>query len=459
MRGALRRTARRLIRAALFRYARARPRAGAEPRVLIVMTSAWGMGGTIRAGINLAGYLAPRHDVEVISVVRRRESPFFPVAPGVKLTALTDLRPGAMRWPLRSLQRLLHKVPSSLMDPRDRAVRLWSLWVDIMMVRRLRRQTGFLITTRPGLNLLAADISPPGLITVGLEQMNLRVHRRPMRAQMKRLYPQLDALVVLTAEDEERYAKLLSSPPRLARIPNTVYSPDGATARLDAPTIVAAGRLTRQKGFGMLIRAFARVSADHPDWRLRICGGGPLERKLQAQIHRRGLADVVTLTGPVEHLGDEMANASIFALSSRAEGFPLVLIEAMSRGLGVVAFDCPTGPRDVIEDHVNGILVPPRDTKALAAGLREMIEDPELRRRCGAAALTTGRCYRIDAVGPRWDALLDELRATRARARARGGEGRRTGLRRPARPPRARRRWARAGTPRRPGRSAGRSGT
>jgi glycosyltransferase involved in cell wall biosynthesis len=413
LRRTLRRGARCVLRAALLRYVRGRPRAAAEPRVLILLTSAWGMGGTIRAAINLAGYLAPRYDVELLSVLRRRESPFFPVDPDVKLTALTDLRPGAMPWGLRRLQRLLRGVPSVLMDPRDRGFRLWNLWVDIMVAHKLRRQTGFLIGTRPGLNLLAADLSPPGLITVGLEQMNLPAHRRPMRRQMKRLYPRLDALVVLTAEDEERYADMLAGPVRVARIPNTVYGLDGRTARLDARTILAAGRLTRQKGFKLLIRAFADVSADHPEWRLRICGGGPLERRLQAQIERLGLADVVTLAGPAEHLGDEMANASIFALSSRVEGFPLVLIEAMSRGMAVVAFDCPTGPRDVIQDHRNGILVPPRDTAALAAALREMIEDPELRRRCGAAAVATGRQYGIDAIGPRWDALLEELRAAR----------------------------------------------
>jgi glycosyltransferase involved in cell wall biosynthesis len=419
-RGALRRSARRVLHAALLRYVRARPRAGADQRVLILVTSAWGMGGTIRAAINLAGYLAPRYDVEVLSVVRRRESPFFPVADGVKLTALADTRPGARPWPVGRLQRLLGRVPSVLMDPRDRAVRLWNLWVDIMVVRKLRRQTGFLITTRPGLNLLAADLAPPGLITVGLEQMNLLVHQRPIRRQMKRMYPRLDALVVLTTEDQERYAKLLPGPLPVARIPNTVYGVDGRTSDLDSRTILAAGRLTRQKGFNILIRAFAQVAPDHPDWTLRICGGGPHERRLRAQVERLGLADVVTFPGPAEDLGGEMANASIFALSSRAEGFPLVLIEAMSHGMAVVAFDCPTGPRDVIDDHRNGILVPPRRAKGLAAGLREMIEDPELRRRCGAAARETGRGYRIDAIGPRWDALFDELRAARARGGASG---------------------------------------
>jgi glycosyltransferase involved in cell wall biosynthesis len=406
--------ARRVLRSMLLRYARARPRDDAEPKVLIMLSSAWGMGGTIRAALNLAGHLAARHDVEILSVIRRRDTPFLPVAPGVRLTALDDLRPGALPWGLKHVNRLLRKVPSSLMDPLDPGFRFWNLWVDMMAARKLRRQRGFLITTRFGLNVLAADVSPPGLITIGLEQVNFCAHSRPVRKAMKRRYPRLDAFVVLTAEDEQRYERLLSGSVQLARIPNTVYGVDGATADLDAPTILAAGRLVRQKGFDLLIDAFSRVSSRHPEWRLRICGGGKLQRALQDRIERHGLAEVATLAGPAENLGDEMARASIFALSSRNEGFPLVLIEAMSRGMAVVAFDCRTGPRDVIEDRRNGILVPPRDLDALAAALLEMIADPELRRRCGESALQTGRAYTIDAIGPRWDALLAQLAAAHA---------------------------------------------
>jgi glycosyltransferase involved in cell wall biosynthesis len=411
-------TARRPVRSALIRYARAEPRADAAPRVLIVLTSAWGMGGTIRAAINLAGHLAQRYEVEILSVVRRRQKPFFPVAPGVRLTALDDLRPRALAWAPRQLHRLLRKLPSALMDRCEPSFRHWSLWVDIMVARKLHAQRGFLITTRAGLNLVAADVSPPGLITIGLEQMHFGAHTAPVLAAMKERYARLDALVVLTAEDEQRYAEFLSPPPRLAHIPNTVYAGERGTANLDAPTILAAGRLTRQKGFDMLVDAFCQVVPHHPRWRLRICGRGSLRPELQAQIVRLGLADVVTLAGAAKDLGAEMTNASIFVLSSRTEGFPLVLVEAMSHGMAVVAFDCPTGPRDVIDDHRNGILVPPRDIDALARGLREMIGNPELRRRCGTAARETGRAYTVDAIGPRWESLFRQLEVDTAKIAA-----------------------------------------
>jgi glycosyltransferase involved in cell wall biosynthesis len=111
-----------------------------------------------------------------------------------------------------------------------------------------------------------------------------------------------------------------------------------------------------------------------------------------------------------------MATSSIFVLSSRFEGFPLVLLEAMSKGLGIVAFDCPTGPADIVDDHRNGILVPAADVAGLARGIIELIEDDALRRRCAAAAVETAHRYTMEQVGPQWNALLDELRAARGAA-------------------------------------------
>jgi glycosyltransferase involved in cell wall biosynthesis len=130
-------------------------------------------------------------------------------------------------------------------------------------------------------------------------------------------------------------------------------------------------------------------------------------------IDERGLSDVIELPGPSENLGDDMAKASVFVLSSRFEGFPLVLLEAMSKALAIVAFDCPTGPGDIVEDHQNGILVPAKDIDGLARGIREMIEDEELRRRCGPAAAETAHKYTMEVIGPRWDELLKELREAR----------------------------------------------
>ena len=153
--------------------------------------------------------------------------------------------------------------------------------------------------------------------------------------------------------------------------------------------------------------------ADHPGWRLRICGSGKQRRALEVRIQEKGLGGAVELAGAVDDIGEAMERASIFVLSSRWEGFPLVLLEAMSKGLAVVAADCPTGPAEIVEDGRNGLLVPARRVNGLAGGIRALIEDEALRRRCAAGALETAAQYSMDAVGDRWDALLRDLGAGR----------------------------------------------
>ena len=106
----------------------------------------------------------------------------------------------------------------------------------------------------------------------------------------------------------------------------------------------------------------------------------------------------------------------MFVLSSRFEGFPLILLEAMSKGMGIVSFDCPTGPADIVDDHRNGLLVPHEDVEGLARAIREMVEDEELRRRTAAAAIETAQQYTIEAIGPLWLELLEGLSRESRRA-------------------------------------------
>ncbi len=407
----------RVLRSALVRYVRVAPREGEEPgrKVFILLVSAWGMGGTIRAAVNLAGYLAAHHDVEIISTYRRREQPYFAFDERVTVTALDDQRPGATPRRLRPLRAVLRRIPSALYDSADIRKHNHSLWTDVQLLRRLRGRRGFLIASRPGLNMLAVDLAAPGLVTIGVEQMNLRSHRKLLRRRMRRRYGRLDGLAVLTDEDRREYEDALDGgAPPMWRIPNTVRDIEPPQADLGARRILAAGRHTPQKGFDLLIPAFAPVAAAHPDWELRICGRGQRTAELQRRIDELGLGGQVTLAPPTEDIPGEMARASMYVLSSRYEGFPLVLIEAMSKGMAVVAFDCPTGPADIVEDHRNGILVPAQDVERLTAGMLELVEDEELRRRCGAAAIETAREYTMAAVGPQWDAMLQALLRARA---------------------------------------------
>ena len=382
-----------LHRAALSTAARL-PRGRSEHKpgpVRILLAHAWGMGGTIRTTLTVAGHLAQTRDVELVSLVRRRKRPFFEFPRNVTTRVL-------------GRKGLLDRLPSLLIHPEDYVYPLSSLATDIALIRWLRSlDGGVLITTRPAFNLLAARLAPRGVITVGQEHMHFASHRPRLAADIARHYDGLDALTVLTGHDERDYGALLNT--RVERIPNPLAPLGGGTAKLDNPLVVAAGRLTTQKGFDLLIDAFAKVTRQQPTWRLRIYGSGPERNRLQAQIRN----DNVELMGRTRELGEAMAEASLFALSSRFEGFGMVLVEAMSKGLPVVSFDCPHGPADIISHGSDGLLVPPEDVDALAAALLELIEDADRRRLYGHNAVQKARNYAIQAIGPRWDELLGSL--------------------------------------------------
>ncbi len=369
--------------------------------VRFLLAHAWGMGGTIRTTLNLAGELARDREVEVLSVVRRRERPFFALPAAVRVVALDDRRSRGR------LERLLGRLPSLLVHPEDYAYPWSSLWTDIVLVRRLRAlRGGALVTTRPAYNLLAARLAHGSVAVIGQEHMHFLAHRPRLTADIRRGYRRLDALTVLTGDDARDYAPFA---PRVELIPNPVPPLDGGVSGQGAPVAVAAGRLNRQKGFDLLVRAWAVVAARHPDWRLEIHGSGPERDALERLIAETGLADRVTLKGRTKTLGAAMAGASLFVLSSRFEGFGLVLVEAMGKGLPVVSFDCPRGPSDIVDDGVDGLLVPPEDTGALAEAVLALIEDEPRRRRLAAAALRKAERYRAEAITPRWDALLADL--------------------------------------------------
>ena len=316
-------------------------------RIRFLLFNAYLGGGTVRTVFNTAGQFAERgHDVEVASLYRHRERTRFPVPPGVQRRPLTG-----------------------------QALRGWvGPWPDSQCPSSGTRR--------------ASPASERGHPAGGEQISGL----------------------TLTERDRDEYRELLGLSTRVVAIPNAVVVGRECSnqPRLDK-VAGAAGRLCRQKGFDLLIDAWSRVAGQNPDWRLHIYGSGPRRGRLQAGIDRLGVSDRIHLMGFCEQLEVELSRASMFVLSSRFEGFPMVLIEAMNLGTPVVTYDCPTGPAEVVEDGVTGLLVKARSVPALAAAINRAIEDPQLRESMGAAGRERVCRLDTDAISQRWQRLLDEL--------------------------------------------------
>ena len=214
------------------------------------------------------------------------------------------------------------------------------------------------------------------------------------------------ALVVLTEKDRRQYREHLASRARLLAIPNPLTIVHQSRATPDSRLVLAAGRLVPQKGFDLLLQAWSQVAADRPPgWRLRIVGSGQDETMLKALCRRLALEDSVEFVGNTDDMASQFLDAAIYVLSSRFEGFALVLLEARSFGLPVVSFDCDCGPADIVRDGRDGLLVTPGDVTSLARAMRRLIEDESCRRAMGQLAYEDRR-FALQAVVDQWQELI-----------------------------------------------------
>ena len=222
-------------------------------------------------------------------------------------------------------------------------------------------------------------------------------------------YSRATCLVVLTqgnlayfSEAVQRRAHVIPNPARLT-FGSSIADPNHM-----AKTVVAMGRLEKQKGFDLLQKAFADISPKHPDWLLVIWGEGALRAELEALRDELGLQGRVSFPGLTREPDEKMRRAELFVLSSRYEGFPLVLCEAMASGLPVVSFDCPTGPREIIRDGIDGILVPPGDVRALASAMDRLMYDDSERKRLAVRAAEVVERFGVEKVMGMWEAVLHD---------------------------------------------------
>jgi glycosyltransferase involved in cell wall biosynthesis len=383
--------------------------------ISFLIHNGYGVGGTIRTTFNLAQTLAEHHDVEVVSVFRHRDKPVFDLDPRVRVRHLVDLREE------RDDPRMGR--PARVFPASESRHHQYSELTDERIGRHLAAtDADVIVGTRPGLNVHLALQGPAGAVRVGQEHLTLDTHSRPLRLDLRRVYPRLDALTTVTEADARSYRRGMRLPGvRVETLPNSVPEPAVAPVDGSGKVVIAAGRLAKVKRYDMLIRAFAQVAAERPDWSLRIYGSGDEGEKLRALVDELGLYNNVFLMGRATPMEAEWVKGSIGAVSSSFEGFGMTIVEAMRCGLPVVSTACPLGPPEIIEDGVDGRLVPPKDTGAMAAALLELINDDVLRQRMGRAARTNARRFDPAPVAERCDELFTDLRRS-----ASGGRRRRT---------------------------------
>jgi GalNAc-alpha-(1->4)-GalNAc-alpha-(1->3)-diNAcBac-PP-undecaprenol alpha-1,4-N-acetyl-D-galactosaminyltransferase len=188
---------------------------------------------------------------------------------------------------------------------------------------------------------------------------------------------------------------------RAIAIPNPLRAlPEGGGPR--ESMVLAVGRLAREKGFDLLIRAFSRISPELPDWRLVIIGAGPEHSALLRLSEQLKIGDSVEFRAPVRDIESWLSRAGLVVQPSRFEGFPNVVMEAMGMGAAVISADCRSGPSEIIRDGVNGRLVPVEDVATLTQVMAELLRQPEERARLGSEAKKVREVFRQDIVMDRW---------------------------------------------------------
>ncbi|WP_455972763.1 glycosyltransferase family 4 protein [Bacteroides congonensis] len=215
-----------------------------------------------------------------------------------------------------------------------------------------------------------------------------------------------DHFVVLTKEDERYWEDV----PRVTVIPNMLSFSFTEPASLSNKKVIAVGRYDYQKGFDYLIDAWAIVNKHQPEWVLEIIGGGEWKSRLQKQIDESGLQDCICLKAPTSDIEEEYRQASMLVMSSRYEGFGMVLVEAQSAGLPVISFTCKCGPRDIITDGMDGFLVAEKDVAGLANTMLCLMQDENMRRSMGMAAMKNSRRFSETAVMGQWEELFAHCR-------------------------------------------------
>jgi GalNAc-alpha-(1->4)-GalNAc-alpha-(1->3)-diNAcBac-PP-undecaprenol alpha-1,4-N-acetyl-D-galactosaminyltransferase len=227
---------------------------------------------------------------------------------------------------------------------------------------------------------------------------------------MKLTYKNADLVTVLTQNAVPFF------PPdrgyRTVVMPNPILTPSLDITQKELfkkPSLIAIGRLNSAKGFDILMKAFYQIHRKYPDWSLTILGEGSSRLELEELRSKLNLNDTVHMPGQVQNVNQQLRQADIFVMSSRFEGFPMALCEAMACGLPVISTDCLSGPREIIEHGVNGILVATEDVDALAIGLEQLISNPKKREQLSQLAPKILEKFGLEKVMKLWEEAIRQV--------------------------------------------------
>jgi glycosyltransferase involved in cell wall biosynthesis len=340
-------------------------------------------GGTERAQTALANALLARGEsISIWSMYGRHNSPGYPLAGGIKVSY-------GLRKPL----------PLFLDYP-------WLACLFALHIFRLRPD--WIVCT--GANRLIVAL--PAALVFGVkvavwEHFPVSNSVTRLRGRLARRIASVAAsrIVTLTRSDKELYATLYAPSATVTHIPNIVFSP-GASGAVRRKEVLAMGRLTHEKGFDLLLQAWFLAVKRLPDWSLRIVGDGPLREQLVRLARALEIESSVTFSPFSSDPFSLFSECGIFVLSSRFEGLPFVLIEAMTCGAACISFDCPNGPREVILHNFNGLLIPAERVQVLADAMVKLGENPLLRQRLGNAARSISKPFSEPRIALRWHEVL-----------------------------------------------------
>lgn len=332
-------------------------------------------GGTERVTSFIASGLAERGYEIIIVCIEKGGEPYFSLSPKVHVRYLCDIASGGR---VRRLKSLYAEERPDL----------------IVMVG----------TNRAYFNVAAAGEIP----LVGWEHFNTTTQSHPLHNASRRLAASKGWIITLTHEDAAAYEKRFKAE-HVAVIPNPLTVEGLHRSPGEHGYVLSVGRLKSQKGFDRLIAAWSQVMKVYPEWRLRIVGSGAKLSSLERQIARLGLEEKIEMIPHTKDIAPYFAEADIFALTSRYEGFGLVLLEAASAGIPSVAFDVPRGPKELLKESKAGLVIENGNISDFAFALMKLIANPELREKMGYNALKKAAEYTPKNILDRWEEFISKV--------------------------------------------------